>query len=434
MGDGLMPLLVFSLDGYTRSDQIKDFNSLSAVERDLDTGSWQIEMPLGSASSPGQRWLNLPKAGIEIYDPDQGFTFAGFVTNYEISYSKNRNTLKLVGKDFQARLAQRIAAPQPGNLSRWWQTTPRTLPLLQAAYWIVDRNCGAFALPQRRIEMDQVPYPGVEGDPVTWTSDGGSTVLDTIRGFLLDTAWTARLKLQRKMTSNLVDTTTALDPSQVAAKPVFNIGARPYSGLVLNVSTLSDWSTGETAAKATWAIAQGSTFKDGVKAERLAQHLAKDDPDPPVRYITEYGNPATAAEALSGVGGNWRTEYVEELINKAADNVPALSSQAADYIRVNGPKRSVHVNDVDVPYYGNDLDVGWLVPLFDAEAPEPTLPIPWEFLPVTQFTLNVTPEQTRRTITLGTRKGDSFDSIFKPIREALEIAARVDRIIPRQVY
>ncbi len=407
---------IYMLDGLQRQALITDFFELQVGERDLDSGAWSITLPLGSLSSVAYAWMNATKAGIEVVDLDAGFTFGGYATRYRINYSRQRNTVTIEGKDFQSRLANRLAWPHPQNLGDWWRIAERTMPLGTAAYWLVANNCGFSALLQRRIpDMVMVPDPGF-GPSKTFICEG-DPVLDMLREWLIDTPWTCRLKLDRKQTES--DSTVGL---------TFNIGARPYSSTVLHYGTLDVWSTEEIASEATWVLAQGGTWKEGVAAERLAQGLTKDDPDPPVRFMTE--------QQHAEVGLNWRTEYIEEFVNRPSSTFNDLEAKTTEYSRTRVPTVNVVVEDIQVNHYGNDLEVGWMVPF----TPLASLDVPvgapfpdWGYLPVAAFELHMTPEETKRTVTLGKKTGGPGDGIFGPIREAIQRAKGIERRLPRTI-
>jgi hypothetical protein len=405
---------VFPLENLERHAPVKDYYELEAVERDVDMGAWKITLPLGQRASTAYSWINLVKPGIEIVDLDAGFTFGGYATRYKVDYSRERNTVTIEGKDFQSKLQNRLSWPDPQNLSDWWRVVERTMPLTTAAHWVVNNNCGYTCLPQRRIpDLVMMPDPEL-GPSKTFISDG-DPVLEVIREWLVDTPYTARLKLERKET--------------VAASTVavtFTVDTRPYSSTVLHYGALDQWSVEEVASSTTWTLAQGGTWKEEVEAERVRQGLGPDDPDPPVRYMTE------SADSL--VNTNWRREYIEEFVNRPSSTFADLTEKTTEYSKSKKPTLNVVVEDLNVGHYGKDLEIGWLVPFTPLAALDPTpgAPFPdWGYLPVSEFKLKMTPDETQKVVTLGRKTGGPGDGLFTPIREALSRAKRIERLLPR---
>lgn len=409
---------VYVLDGLNRVAEVKDFISLSVTERDLDAGAWSIQLPFGQGlGGAAETWLSLAKPGIEVVEQNDGFAYGGYVTNYKIEYRPLGSVATLNGKDFQSRLANRLSYPDPANLSRWWTKTSRTMPLLSAVWWLVNNNCGPGALAHRRIpNFAMVPDPGM-GDPKTFTCTG-EPVLEVIKTWLAETPWTMRLKLDRKRDAGGAG-------QQVTQ--TFNLGARPYSGAVLHLGNLQNWTLEETASKTTWTLAQGNTNKAGVTAARAALGLGTNDPDPPVRYMTEAADPI--------VNQNWRNEYVEEMITRQAKTFPDLTAETHTYQDSIKPQLAVVVEDLEVQAYGRDLEIGWYVPFTPLS---PTVqagggPFPdWGLVPVTAYTLTVTPDGVSKKITLGKREGGAFDGVFGRIKSAVDRARYLERVMPSE--
>jgi hypothetical protein len=278
----------------------------------------------------------------------------------------------------------------------------------------VNNNCGYTSLPQRRIpDLIMQPDP-VLGPSKTFISDG-DPVLEVIREWLVDTPYTARLKLDRKET-----------PVAHTVSVTFNLGARPYSSTVLHYGSLNEWSVEEVASESTWVLAQGGTWKEGVEAERVRLGLGEDDPDPPVRFMTELAD--------GEVNGNWRREYIEEFVNRPSSTFADLVAKTAEYRKTRTPTLNVVVEDLEVGHYGRDLEVGWFVPFTPLAnlAIQPGAPFPdWGYLPVSQFKLRHTPEETTKTVTLGRKTGGPGDGLFTPIRDALSRSKRIERLLPR---
>ena len=409
-----MSIQIYALEGLTRQALIHDYYELEVTERDLDMGAWKITLPMGGTGSVAYQWVNAIKAGIEVVDLDAGFSFGGYATRYKVDYSRERNTVTIEGKDFQSKLQNRLDWPNPANLSDWWRVQERTMALTTAAHWVVNNNCGYTALTHRRIpDLVMQPDP-VLGPSKTFISQG-DPVLEVIREWLVGTAYTARLKLDRKETT--VGHTVSV---------TFNLGARPYSSTVLHYGTLDKWSMEEVASETTWTLAQGGTWKEEVEAERVRQGLGTDDPDPPVRYMTEKSD--------ANVNGNWRREYIEEFVNRPSSTFADLTERTVEYAKTKNPTVNVVVEELDVNHYGKDLEVGWMVPFTPLAnlTPTPGAPFPdWGYLPVAQFTLRMNPDETKKTVTLGKRTGGPGDGIFTPIREALSRSKRIERLLPR---
>lgn len=415
---------IWALDDITRIDEVRTYEDIEVVERDCDTGSWKITLPYVGDGGLVSRWLNAPLPGIEVADPNTDFRFGGFMTRYRVDYDGKRRVATLEGRDFQSLVWDRLVWPQYTNLSRFWDHPTETLPLTTAVFYLADRNFHFSAEARRRIaHLEFGPDPGV-GGLITFTSEG-QVVGDLFKEWLTGTGYTFRLRFKREMTGLWENSGL-----------VFECGARPATELVLNNSNLSTWTLEQTAAEATRVIAMGATWKAGVDGEKARLGLGKDDPDPPVKYVSE----ASHVE----IGTTWRARYVETLISKSSsadDKTPtstiitALAQEAATEVKAKDSKMSIQIEGVDASRigYGRNLHIGWYVPVAPLSTDYTTLNPTYQLVPVSEFKWTRSADGETKTINLGTssKVSNPAEMVFGGIRQAMERIKAITRLVPR---
>ena len=424
-------MLIRSLDGINPLDDIIEYSEVELVQRDLDSGYWSITLPARGLDAPAYRWLNAPNPGIEVFDPNTEFRFGGPARKATRRHDRNRTTVTISGVDFQALLGSRLAWPNPQNLSDWWKSQDpegetrypdppltRSMPLTSAAFWLVDQNMGPSALLQRQLASLTYGPDFAAGGTKSFKSVG-EPLLAVLREWFTDSPFGAGLRFKR-------DQVGAGTPGTL----LFECGARPYSQFALTDATVDEWVVEDTAAEGTWVLAMGGTDKDRIELERAALGLGEDDSDPTMRFLTELADPL--------VDQTWLRPYNEVFLNRSSlafDLVTGgpLIEAATDELRRKGPKRSLHIPDVTVETFGQDLHIGWLVPTAVlSESVGAVAPV-WNHLPVSRFRYHQDENGELRTIDVGEKLGSPADGIFDSINQVADAVKTLNLMSPRNV-
>ncbi len=374
-------MLIYALDNLARIDQINGYTRVAASERDLNTGSWEIEIP-PSSSSAGMvdRWLSSDWPGIEIHDPDTGWRFGGFLDDYTIDESPAGRSFLAVGFDYQTELLHRLGWPGFGDdLSIMWQFARSAINATppNASWNLIDQCLQpiAGALYREPPWAKAVPAAAVGGAATTHLLQALPT-LDVIREILENTAWTARARL-------VVDDTNPYTPRirvEVIERPASPI---VYGGNRRNAERVR---TRRQAAAASHVIGVGDlTGNVGTPAER---HVAS----------AQRFTPAT-----------WENRYSEAFINRPTASATELQDDVDREADRLGPQTIVSVVNPDTSNWGVDIDIGWVA---QVDAPIAGGGRERFTLPVVRSELEGTPDGFTRTIYLGSEPNDELDGVF----------------------
>ena len=357
---------VWGLDGIEQIVPITDYTRVDVVERDLDIGAWRIDLPIGDASSAASRLLGATKPGIEVYDPETGWRFGGYLRKKSEKRTATKGTVTFTGRDFQARLAGRLDWPDVTDVGRWWITIyGGTLPATTDAHNSMYFNAGPGAPTYRQIESLALGADPAAGDPRARRIKG-MPLLEAYRGLFLGSDYTCRLRLNRDISAG----------SAPRSELLFETPERQLAEVVLDTKTgtASEIETIDEANESTFAIAMGAEIGDG--PERLVT----------VAQVADFTD--------------WQNEYSETFINRpSTDEADKLNAEANDSLIDASRGRAVKVSGAEVSGYGRSIDLGWRVQvnvetLGGAEA---------VIVPVVGSTLSFRPDRGwRRQVDVGT--------------------------------
>jgi hypothetical protein len=369
---------VWALDGFNQIGPITTFTKVQVIERYLGLGAWVLEMPLGEAAGIAARLMAATWPGIEVYDPDTGWRFGGYMTDAIPSVdSQGVETVQLVGSDFQADLGAWLEWPGSDTPIHWWyNTVGGTIPLTSDAHTMVYANAGGGASSERPQIAGLVQGPDPVGGAPKARRIRGEPLLDVLRFLFLGEPWIARLRLTR-------------DTAGVGSV-LFETLAQPLATTVLDVKrgSVGRVEVRSSAAKATHVIAMGGPFVGGPTDSRM------------VRTVRPQEN-------------NWRYRHRELFINRpATDDSGALLNEAADVAGANYFTNSVRAEGARVEGYGLTIDLGWMVTVQLG----PTFTPASVRLPVVASTLEFTPELGwKRTVDLGGETLSGLPGVYATI-------------------
>lgn len=323
---------IYGLDSFEQIGRITTATRVELIERDLGEGAWLIELPLGEAGDIGAGLLAGTWPGVELYDPDTGWRFGGYLTDWTVLVDQDGiETLQLIGNDFQSDLAAYLEWPDSELAENWWMgTVGGTVQRTTDLHNTVANNAGPGASASARPPIPGLTF-GVDpagGAPLPRRLKG-EPLLTVARSLLWGTSWTARLHLVRAITNG-------------APSMLFETPARPLASIVLAVKrgTLGRMSYTTSAAAVTDCVGMGYEIDPDLSpGERLV--------------LRNYGFQA-----------DWRERHRESFINRpAADGLEALAADVNE--AVEGPdgawSRAAKVDSARVDGYGRDVDLGWLV-------------------------------------------------------------------------
>jgi hypothetical protein len=369
---------VWALDGLNQIGPITTFTKVQIIERDLGLGAWVLEMPLGEAAGIAARLMAATWPGIEVYDPDTGWRFGGYLTDAIPAVDdQGVETVRLVGSDFQADLGAWLEWPGSDTPIHWWyNSVGGTIPLTSDAHTMVYANAGVGASAEHAQIAGLVQGPDPAGGAPKARRIRGEPLLDVLRFLFLGEAWTARLRLVRDTAG--------------AGSVLFETPARTLAPTVLDVKrgSFGRAEVRSSAAKASHVIAMGGPIVGGLPGERM------------VRQIRPQEN-------------NWRYRHRELFINRpATDDSGALLNEAADAFSANNFATSVRVEGARVEGYGLTIDLGQMVTVQLG----PTFTPSSVRLPVAASTLEFTPEAGwKRTVDLGGETLSGLPGVYATI-------------------
>ena len=379
---------IYALDGLTQIDRLTRYTRVEQKERDLATGSWQVEIPVDSAEATVRRLKAATWPGIELWDPDTNWRFGGFLTSITSTKDRSgRRIVRLVGADFQTDLQLRLDWPDAAVLSNWWsQVYGGTIPLTSDAHNMMHLNAGAGAVAQR-----QMAYLTFGTDPGTGTPKArrikGIPLLEVLAGMFTGEDSTARLRLVR--------------PSAAVNSIQFDTPARQLSTVIVDGrdGRYGNLTVTETADTATFVIGMGAEIVPGTLPDRFVALAAINNTD-------------------------WRSRHIETFLNRPSTNTQArLLDECTTHLNGARRRRKVQVDAADVEGYGADVDLGWYIDVTDGDSFNATV----DRLPVVASTLTYT-HQTgwRRTVDLGTefydRREDSIiDAVTRLARRVRHV-------------
>jgi hypothetical protein len=381
-------VLIFGLDGLDRIGQIADIITLEAVERDLRPGSWRLTVPAGEIGSVARSLLAVAHPGVELWDPDTGWRYGGFVTHRETEVTPTATTVTFAGLDFQAILARRLDRPHP-DLADWDEpVTPLSTSLSTMAVRMIHRNVGpgdaaagaTAAAAYRRIpDLEVIYQPGI-GSVVNY-EPSGRPLIELLQDWFTGFTHTAELRLVRD-----ADGEPALR---------FTTPARPKAErLVLSpgMGTMASYRIVETAAAVTEiAVLTGFENVSGWRD---------------TRWGITFGPGGVELGATSGTPADWRWNLVEGFFPQAGlgsdGDTDPVDQEITDLATDNDHTRSVAFEGLEVTGYGRDIGVGWLVDAALDDTLDSSGEGSYTELPVVASTLTFTPDTGwRREVDVG---------------------------------
>lgn len=389
---------LWALDQFNQIGRITTATRVELVERDLGVGGWVVEMPVGNAGDIGAGLLTATWPGIELFDPDTGWRFGGYLTAWSIVVDDDGiETLRLVGSDFQTDLAAWREWPDHTDVEQWWAvvvggTIPRTTDLHNT----VAANAGAGIPSSGGLGVDRPPIFGlVHGpDPAGGAPLArrlkGEPLIEVAKALLWGTAWTARLRLQRSTTG--------------APSMLFETPARPLASIVLDVKrgTFGRLELTLSAAEATWVIGMGAEIEP--------------PPEPGARHVARSTRPES----------DWRERHRELFVNRpATDDFEALAAEVNTLMAAPETKSgwAARVDSARVEGYGRDIDLGWLVDVHLGTGFSPTT----VRLPVVASSLTFTPAAGWvRTVDVGTESLSGPAAIYASIARTRNTVRQIE--------
>ncbi len=319
---------VWALDGFDQIGRITNATRVEVVERDLGEGGWVVEMPVGDAGDVGAGLITATWPGIEVYDPDTGWRFGGYLTDWTIIQDEDgAESLRFVGKDFQSDLAAVLESPDPNGIDAWWSITiGGSIPITSDAHNTVSFNLTG---PAARYTPAGLTFGT---DPAAGPSKTrrlkGEPLLTVLRALFWGEEYTASLRMKRKPNGD--------------GYVLFDTPARPVAPTVLDVKrgTVGRLEVTTSAGRANWILSMGAEIEPVVT--------------PGERHVA----------ILSTVEFDWRFRHRELFLNRpATDNINALGDEnaAAAFDPANQWGRSVKIDSARVYGYGRGLDIGWFV-------------------------------------------------------------------------
>lgn len=358
---------LWALDQFTPIARLVGYTAVEIVERDLGTGGWSVELPLGEASGPALKMLAATWPGLEVRDPATGWRFGGFLTSVTIVQTDDGDdVVRFAGSDFQSDLANRLEYPVADDESLWWgNVVGGSLPLTTDATNTVAANCGPSAPVGRRMPgLTIAPDDGL--GPAKTRRLRGDTLMDVMGFLFAGSDYTCRLRFRRSGNSG--------------AGVEFSAFARPVASTVLEARTGTFGKVEHTqrAAPATSVVAMGALTGSLVEPEeRLVRSTVANEFD-------------------------WRFRHREVFINRPSTDSPAALSDEALAMVVD-PVVSVKVDGARVEGFGATIDIGWWVDVRTRVAGVSTT----TRLPVTGSKLTFDPGRGwERTVDVGTEVPD----------------------------
>ncbi len=349
---------VWALDRFAQIGRIMTATRVQVVERDLAEGGWLVEMPLGAAGDVGAGLLAATWPGVEIYDPETGWRFGGYLTGHTVIVDDDgTELLRLTGKDFQSDLGGWLEWPEVTTPDEWWAyTVGGTIAATSDAHNTVKFNAGYLAATDRpQIYGLQFGANPAAGAPKARRLKG-EPLIDVMRFLFADSPdYTARLRLMRDGAGD--------------GFVQFDTPARQLSTLVLDVKrgTFGRVEVATVAANATWVLGMGAEIEPVVTAgERLVAITSATEQD-------------------------WRYRHREVAINRPATDDAAALGDEVFAVMIDPSSwyhRSVKVDSARVDGWGRDIDLGWMVDVHLG----PTFTPSTVRLPVVASTLAFTPE------------------------------------------
>jgi hypothetical protein len=380
-----------ALDGLTQIGPITGYTAVTITERDLAVGAWSLELPIDEAGAVAARMLDATWPGLEVYDPETGWRFGGFLTSVTLLQdAAGVESARFSGHDFQTDLAWRLDYPIATDEGLWWSGVyGGTIPLTSDAHNMVLSNAGPGAISRRQIAgMALAADPGA-GPPKARRLKG-DPVLDVLREMFTGTEWTARLRLTRSTTTG-------------AASLLFDTPARPVAQIVLDAKSGTFGAVEHTrsASAATFVIAMGNEVDPIL------------DPGGERRVV--------AAETPSL---DWTTRYRELFVNRpSTDNDPALTDEAQTVLAEGLAPVAVKADRARVDGYGFLIDLGWLVDVRTGTSFGATT----TRLPVVASTLTFTPSAGWvRTVDVGTETLEGPASLLAALTRVARRARKIE--------
>ena len=356
---------VWVLDGAVRVAEIAAFSRIEAVEEDLKVGAWSVVIDQGDLA--GSNVLNAVMdatwLGIEIYDNDTGWRYSGPATKRARTYGDLSlvNRLEIGGVDDMDYLGALLNWPDVTDPAFWWAIDELSFPLSVAAGNEVGIN-GQYnynARPERAIPLLTILDPPAPLGPIkTWVA-AGQPVIDLLRPWHEETAFTFRLALWRDTNGT--------------AERRFEVTERATSPYIVTPGSHGSIRIDEVAAGATWVSAIGA--RDETFAEEHA------------RIATSNGITETS----------WLTRRRERHISRPTlQTESALLNEIEAELNANAPIRRINAPDFDLPGYGNTTKLGDFITInFDLAEDGSTQ------VPIKSSRLVGTPDGWTRNVSIG---------------------------------
>jgi hypothetical protein len=352
---------VFVLDGLKQIEEITTFERIEAVESDLTRGNWSAILNHHhlTGNSLADKIRNATFLGLEIVDNDTDWRYAGPCTYRARTYTRTGepNRIELRGVDTMDYLDALLEWPDSGNATRWWVSSPGTLPLSTTVTNALQFQGGPLGLTSRRIpDLRIIDAATAFGSTITKVTTG-LQLLELWRPWFQDTDNTFRLALHRD----------PVDGSELR----FTLGERAIAPMSVTPGLQGDITIIEQAATATTVIAMGKSTENPLEpTERFATALATEET-------------------------TWLTRHRERYINSPSSDLAALETEVDAELNANAPKRTVVVPDFEIPGYGDTTQLGDLVRVHYDDDEDELL------VPIGSSTLIGTPEGWKRTVSVG---------------------------------
>ncbi|MEM9204535.1 MAG: hypothetical protein AAGC53_23075, partial [Actinomycetota bacterium] len=268
--------------------------------------------------------------GLELYNPDTGWRFAGEVTRAEWRRSSTGDDITFVGRDFQGFLNDRVLYPNTGDVTSAWSTRSyNTARASTMALAEMRSNAGDTSLGGRGLFGLTIGTDPVAGPILSYTIKN-QVMLEAFQTWFADSDYTFRLGLIR--------------PGNIGnvANLHFEVFKRPTSQLFMSprLGNMEAFVITDEPGRPTHYIGVGRVIDD-------------ENPDAVQRYVIEAGTPQT----------DWKTRRREVLYSRPSSIDVDLFSEA-DQARLNtGATRSIQIEGAEVTGYGHKVGLGWYIPV-----------------------------------------------------------------------